>query len=119
MQQRYELEAWLGPALSDLAPEQVDRLMQEAEDIAAYYPGVDDEELRDAALSAAVQLLLGDTTPEECARELRAARAAEARASAAAQQIAAMMVRDGVPKARAARECGIDRMTLLTRLGER
>jgi len=56
--QRYELEAWLGPALSDLTTEQVDRLLAEAQEIHARYPG--DEESQDAALSAAVQRLLGD-----------------------------------------------------------
>lgn len=119
MQQRHELEAWLGPALEELTPEQVDRLHQWTKNIAAYYPGEGDEHLREAALSAAVQYLLGDITPEQAAAELAAARLVQARASAAAQQIAAMMVWDGAPKARAARQCGIDRMTLLTRLGER
>lgn len=117
--QRHELEAWLGPALSDLAPEQVDRLIEAAQEIEQHYGDPDDADLREAALSAAVQYLLGDITPEQAAAELAAARLVQARASAAAQQIAAMMVFDGVPKARAARQCGIDRMTLLTRLGER
>lgn len=57
---RWELEAWLGPALGDLTPEEVDRLLAEAQEIHARYPGVDQEDERDAALSAAVQRLLDD-----------------------------------------------------------
>ena len=65
--ERYELEAWLGPALADLTPEQIDRLHREAEAIAAYYP--DDQDLQEAALTAATQYLLGDLTPEQAAEQ--------------------------------------------------
>ena len=72
--ERHELEAWLGPALEDLTPEQVDRLHQEAMAIYDYYPDADD---REAALSASVQYLLGDLTLEEAGRRHREAWAAE------------------------------------------
>ena len=81
--------------------------------------------LRDAALSAVVQHLLGETTPEEAARTLIDARAAERRAYAAALQHAVMVVGDNVQagrppqKATAARLAGVDRMSLLKALGER
>ncbi len=114
--QRYELEALLGPALEELAPEQVDRLLAEADDIAAYYPG--DQDLREAALSAAVQYLLGELTPEQAAEQLRAARASAARASAAAQQVGVLLVQRGETEVAAARRCGITRDTLRARLGK-
>ena len=115
--QRYELEAWLGPALEELSPEQVDRLHQEADDIAAYYP--DDQDLQEAALSAAVQYLLGDLTPEQAAEQLRAARISAARASAAAQQVGVLLVRQGETEVAAARRCGITRDTLRVRMGKK
>jgi hypothetical protein len=120
--QQHEMMAWLGPAAGDLTAEQVDRLVRESDDIAAYWPDLDDADLREAALSAAVQHMLGDITPEQVAAELGAARLAAARAFAAAQQVAAMVVRDHPGqriKRETARRCGIDRMTLLKRLGER
>lgn len=58
--ERYELEAWLGPVLSDLTPEQVDSLLAEAQEIHDRYTDVDDWEMRDAELVTAVERLLGD-----------------------------------------------------------
>jgi len=58
--ERYELEAWLGPVLSDLTPEQVDNLLAEAQEIHDRYMDVDDWEMRDAELVTAVERLLGD-----------------------------------------------------------
>lgn len=62
MMQRYELEAWLGPALADLSPQQVDHLHREALDLESRYP--DDPDAQEAALIAATQYLLGDL-PEQ------------------------------------------------------
>lgn len=56
--QRHELEAWLGPVMSDLTPEQVDSLLAEAQEIHNRYPDADDWEVRDAELVAAVERLL-------------------------------------------------------------
>ena len=58
--ERYELEAWLGPVLSDLTPEQVDSLLAEAQEIHDRFTDVDDWEMRDAELIAAMERLLGD-----------------------------------------------------------
>jgi len=117
----YELMVWLGPAASELTPEQIDRVAEAARDIHQRYPDPDDSHLRDAALSAVVQHLLGETTPEEACRALSAARQREAEAFAAAVQVAVELVRDagGRDKSAAARRCGIDRMSLLKALGER
>lgn len=114
-----DLMAWLGPAADDLTAEQTERVRAEAEQIRDRYPDPDEQPERDAALSAVVQYLLGETTPEDANRALIAARQAERAAYVAAEQVAVMMVRDGQPKATAARQAGIDRMSLLKALGER
>jgi len=120
-----DLMEWLGPAREDLTAEQIDRVRAEARRIDERYPDADEQGERDAALSAVVQHLLGETTPEEAARTLIDARAAERRAYAAALQHAVMVVGDNVQagrppqKATAARLAGVDRMSLLKALGER
>lgn len=115
-----EIIDWLGPAAADVTPEQLDQLADAARDIEQRYPDPDEQLERDAALSAALQYLLGETTPADANRTLIDARNAEQRAYTAALQIAVMAHRvGGVPKATAARESGIDRMRLLKALGER
>lgn len=113
-----DLTIWLGPA-AQLTPEQRERFDDEARAVEARYPDPDDFDRCEAALSATVQHLLGDVTPDEAARNLINARIAEGRAFAAAVQVAVMLVHDGEPKATSARRCGIDRMSLLAALGER
>ena len=115
--ERYELEAWLGPALEDLTPEQVDRLHQEAQEIHARYPG--DAADREAALIAAVQYLLGELTLEEAGKRRRETRAAERHARVQAIQVAYMAEEDGMPTAAAAREVGLDRHVLIRRRAAR
>jgi hypothetical protein len=96
------LRAWLGPALDDLTAEQLARIEAEDKRITARYPDPDDMAKASAALSAAVQYLLGEKTVEDAGRALLAAREAEALAYVAAQQIAAMAADDGMPEIRAA-----------------
>ncbi|MGI5153487.1 hypothetical protein ACQEVC_45410 [Plantactinospora sp. CA-294935] len=116
-----DLMAWLGPAADELTPEQIERVTAEARAIAERYPDPDEQPERDAALSAVVQYLLGETTPEDAAHELSSARLREQRAFAAATWMAVMLVRDNPVryKAVAAQRAGIDRMSLLKALGER
>lgn len=114
-----DLMAWLGPAAEELTEEQIERVTAEAKSIAARYPDPDEQDERDAALSAVVQYLLGETSPEDLKRELIAARAAERRAFAAALWVGVMLHRDGAKKAPAATAVGVDRMSLLKALGER
>jgi hypothetical protein len=116
---RTELQAWLGPALDELDEDQRDRIVRESDRIDERYPGPDDTDDREAALSAAVQYLLGETTIDEARATLDRARGDERRAFVAAVQIATMAVHDGTPKATAARAAGLNRMTLLEALGER
>ncbi|MER6757621.1 hypothetical protein ABT235_25945 [Micromonospora echinofusca] len=119
--QQHELMAWLGPAASDLSAEQIERFAEEARIIAERYPDPDEQSERDAAMSAAVQYILGETTPEDAHRALVDARRREREAFAASAQIATMLVADagGKGKSQAARAVGIDRMSLLKALGER
>lgn len=116
-----DLMAWLGPAADELTPEQIERVAAASSDIDRRYPDPDESDLRDAALSAVVQYLLGETTPEDAGRALIEARRGERQAYVAAEQIAVELVRDagGRDKSAAARRVGIDRMSLLKALGER
>lgn len=115
---RRELLDWLGD--TSLTDEQMDRLVDAALDIDERYPDDDEQLERDAALSASLQYLLGETAPADVNRTLIDARLAERRAYIAALQIAVMHHRvGGVDKTNAAREAGIDRMRLLKALGER
>ncbi|WP_165949702.1 hypothetical protein [Micromonospora sp. KC207] len=114
-----DLAAWAGPAWAELTDDQRDQLAAAAADIAERYPDPDDQDDRDAALSATVQYLLGDTTADEASRALTEARRRERAAYVAAVQHAVMLVRAGSQKKAAALACGIDRMSLLKALGER
>ena len=115
--ERHELEARLGPALDDLTEDQVDRLMREAETIALRHPGPGQEEERTAALSAAVQYLLGELTPEQAGAQRRWTAHAERMARVAAIQVGAMADADGMPTAEAARTVGVDRQVLIRHPG--
>lgn len=118
--QDHELFAWLGPVIDELTNEQIEHVADAARLIQEYYSDPDEQAERDAALSAIVQYLLGETTPEETAAALTAAVLASNAARAAAVGMGVAMVRaNGIPKATAARAAGIDRMKLLEVLGER
>lgn len=117
--QRYEMDAWLGDAADDLTEDQIGRLMAEADRIDARYPDSDNEAERQAALTAAVQYLLGETRPTDAGQRLNTARGVQAEAMAASKQIAAMAVADGMSAVQAATATAIDRMTLLKVLGKR
>lgn len=117
--QDHELIAWLGPAADELTPEQIETVSDIAQLVREQYPDPDEQPERDAALSAAVQHMLGETTPEETAATLTTTILAERTARAAAVGMAVAMARAGTPKSSAARAVGIDRMLLLEALGER
>lgn len=121
---RRELLDWLG-GTATLTDEQMDKLITASQDVDGRYPDPDEQGERDAALSASLQYLLGETTPEDAKRTLIDARAAEGRAYAAALQIAVMLVHERRAagkepnKLGAANAAGVDRMSLLKALGER
>lgn len=72
--QRYELEAWLGEALADMTPEQVDAMAAAAHQITDRYPDTDEAT---EAMNLACQTILGETTVEEAAQRWHSARQAE------------------------------------------
>lgn len=115
----YELDAWLGDTRADLTDDQYTRLREEAAEIERRYPDPDDVADRDAALSATVQYLLGEITPIAAGAALARARIAAREASVTAQQVSRLAVLDGTPEAQAARDVGIDRMTVRKVLGKR
>ncbi len=119
--QTHELMAWLGPAAQDLTPDQIERVAAESREIDRYYPEQDRQGERDAALSAVVQYLLGDATPEDVGRALIDDRRRERETFAAAVWMAVSLVRDNPTRYKkiAAERVGIDRMSLLKALGER
>jgi hypothetical protein len=69
--------AWLGPAADTIADDQLDRLDAAASAINERWPGPDDGDTREAALSAAAQVVLGDTALESFAADWHRARAHE------------------------------------------
>lgn len=115
-----DLRPWLGPAYTDLTTEQLERLCAEADRIHAYYPKHDDRDLRESALTAAVQYLLGDSTADELRRELDRTRRTVAVAMAASKQYASMAKTDAgraLSEKSAAEAVGIVRETLREYMG--
>lgn len=110
--EQHELLAWLGPAAGELTPEQTDRLARIADWAADRYPGPDRAEEREAALSAATQYLLGETTTGQVRAELAQARRVEALAKAAAITVAVIVNEDGAYEEDAVQQLGINRRTL-------
>jgi hypothetical protein len=111
---------WLGPAAEQMSDEQRDRFAAEA--AAATERIGDDPDLaheREAAWSAIVQYLLGETTLDEAGAARRAARAAERETLLVSQAVARLAALDGVPEAEVARRAGLDRMQVRKLLGKR
>lgn len=95
-----DMRAWIGPAWDELSTDQRTRFAAAVDDIDARYPDPDDQHVRDAVMSAAVQWMLGEITLAEAGANLRNARAQEEIARGVARQVAVM----------AARAVGVDRM---------
>lgn len=70
------LLAWLGPAISDATPDQLDAIARAADTINAKYADPDLADDREAALTGAVQLMLGDDTLGGLGQAYRSAAAA-------------------------------------------
>jgi hypothetical protein len=118
--QRYELEAWLGDG-HGLTDDQIDELLSLANEIEDRYPDPDDQDERDAALSTAHQLLLGQGDVIEDLAQVRAnARVAEARALAGLRQAAIMLIpNESRTEAGFSRQAGVDRMAIRKWLGKK
>ncbi|NMM91341.1 hypothetical protein B2J88_44770 [Rhodococcus sp. SRB_17] len=64
-----DIRDWAGDAWAELDATQQARLVRAAEAIDERYPDPDDQPERDAALSTAVQYMLGETTAPRCASD--------------------------------------------------
>lgn len=112
------IDAWLGPAADDLDDDQRDRFTAVWDQVVEQYPAPEDQDLRNAALSAAVQYLSGETTPSEAGRALGRANAALAEARAAVRAVAGLAIDDGASEYALHQELGITRTTLRSWLGK-
>lgn len=112
-----ELEAWLGPVMDEASEEQLERIVEASKAIDRRYPIPDGGCLADVvterndALSAAVQVILGDSTLEEKAAEY--SRAQLAAFAAHAQQTGALIAEGQVAtKVELARRSGLSRVSV-------
>jgi len=114
-----DLTAWLGPVADQLTAEQIEHVTAASRLIDEAYPHPDEGPEREAALTAVVQQLVGDTNPGEAREALDTARRAERQARIHATWVAVAMSLSGQPDATSAAAVGIDRMSLLEALGKR
>jgi hypothetical protein len=118
--QPHEIRAWLGDH-HGLDDEQIAELTRTAEQIADRYPDPDDADDREAALTVAYRIMSGDeSVVDELAKQLAAARTAQARSLAGLRQAAVTLIPDGdQTEAGFARRAGLDRMAVRGWLGKR
>ena len=108
------MDAWLGPV--ELTSEQRERFAAIWDDVDGRYP--DDADAVNAALSAAVQYLLGETGPESAGREIARRTAALEDARAAARVVAVLAIADGESENALAARMGVTRVTVRKWLGK-
>lgn len=106
------IRAWLGPV--ELTDEQAERFARVWDEVAELGDDTD-EDAQNATLSAAVQYLLGETTPAEAGHAITVARRQWTEATAAAAQIARMAHEDGASEAELARIIGVTRAKTMRR----
>ena len=112
--QQYEPEAWLGPELAEMTPDQVDAMVRYADMIEGRY---DDEAQRSVAASGAIQIVLSDGTLEQLGEALSRARQEEREAMAMLTgAIIASAETDS--ESSLARRAGITRVTVRKALGK-
>ena len=121
--QRYELEAWLGPAADDMTPEQIDTFAGMVDQIDTRYPGRDhgqhpDEEAVGEAMAGALMILLGDDELAGIAREWSDRRLAERAAMARLTGAIIATRATGKPETEIAAEAGLNRRTVRLALGK-
>ena len=112
--QRHELEAWLGPALAEMTPAQVDAMARYADMIAARY---DDDALRSVAAGGALHIVLSDSTLEHAGEALARARQEE-RDAMALLTGALIASADTDSESSLARRAGVTRVTVRKALGK-
>ena len=112
--QRYELEAWLGPALAEMTPDQVDAMARYADTIAARYA---DDAMRSVAASGALQIVLSNSTLEQLGEALARARQEEREAMAMLTG-ALIASAETDSESSLARRAGVTRVTVRKALGK-
>ena len=113
--QRYELEAWLGPALAEMTPDQVSALVKTI--AAAIEARYDDEALRCVAASGALQIVLSHGTLEQLGEAL--ARARQKEREAMAMLTGALIASSETDsESSLARRAGVTRVTVRKALGK-
>lgn len=110
------IDAWLGPV--ELDDEQRARFTAIWDDVAKHWPAPEDQDLRNAALSAAVQYLSGETAPADIGRDIARLSAEMECAKAAARAVAGLAVEDGRSENTLHGELGVTRRTLRLWLGK-
>lgn len=110
------IDAWLGPAELDAG--QRARFTTVWGDVAEHWPAPEDQDLRDAALSAAVQYLSGEVAPADIGRSIARLTAERECAKAAARTVAGLAVEDGRSENALHGELGVTRRTLRLWLGK-
>lgn len=112
------VDAWLGDARADMTDEQIDAVRAASERIERALPGPDMYMDREEALTAAVQVILGETTVEEvAAAEAKARRRYMAARVPTLGALAALEAQGATISAMAART-GLTRPTVYKRLGK-
>jgi len=104
---KYELDAYLGEAASEVTDEQKALMLD-----------VSDGQAEDEAFSTAVQVILGDDTLDAVAQEWRRARAAERDAMERLKGAIAASAAQGVPETVIAATAGVARQTVRKALGK-
>lgn len=114
----HAMTVWLGPAAEEMTDDHRDRFARIWGEVQDRYPDRDDDGLRDAVLSAAVQYLLGECTLDTAAAGLASARAAVHEHLETAKQVALMAIEDGMTEKDAAKRIGLNRLTLRRAAGK-
>lgn len=119
-----EVEAWLGPAVEEMSDREIAAFAASVEKIDEALPVPADGEPedvadeREAAMSAALQVQLGETTLEEVSQNLVIARAKVARAMAAVKGAVIAAAAGGASETELAARTGLNRSTVRAALGK-
>lgn len=115
--QQYELEAWLGPALAEMTPDQVDAMARYVDAIEDRYDDRYEDVERSAAAAGAMQIVLSDSTLEQLGEALARARQEEREAMAMLTG-AIIASADTDSESSLARRAGVTRVTVRKALGK-
>jgi len=113
--QEHEMRALLGPAYDETTPEQREMIDRAATQIAERWPEPDLADTRQAALTGAMQVILGDSSLEEAAQAWHRARMAEREAQAA---LTGAIIVTKASETEIASRAGVHRLTVRRALGK-